>query len=259
MKEITGKKLAVLFVLIAFCLSAGVEAQKKSKKKKKKAKPPAEEVEPAEGAAQPEEAEGPSEGEEPEEAPAAAVDDEGMSEAEIIQKAGAYSVKLRDLEQKVNQLKEKIFRSKARLSLLAEKVLAGPAGAGARASITYSDKMGSSFKLIKAVFILDGVPIYNKASKKGLKKKEGLQLFSAPIVPGEHTLSVSVEYKGNGYGVFAYLSEYRFKVRSSHAFSVDEGKSKSLEVVIFESGNIATPLEERPAIKYVEQAGDFSE
>jgi len=248
MKSIMGKKLAVLFVLLSFTLSAGVQAQKKAKKK---AKEPAEETE------APAETEEPAE-EAPEESTPPMGEDE-LSEAEIIQKAGAYSVKLRDLEQKVNQLKEKIFRSKARLSLLAEKVLAGPAGAGARATITYSDKMGSSFKLIKAVFILDGVPIYNKADQKGMKKKKALQLFSAPIVPGEHTLSVSVEYKGNGYGLFAYLNDYRFKVRSSHAFSVDEGKAKQLEILIYERGNIATPLEERPAVKYVEQGGEFSE
>ncbi|MFH1437718.1 MAG: hypothetical protein ABIJ56_18570 [Pseudomonadota bacterium] len=194
-----------------------------------------------------------------EEADTAAVEGSDDAELEIIKKAGAYSVTLRNLEQRVNQLKEKIFRSKARLSLLAEKVLSGPAGAGARAKIVYSDTMGSSFRLVKAVFILDGVPVYNKADEKGMKKKKGIELFNAPVVPGEHTLSVNIEYKGNGYGLFAYLNDYRFKVRSSHAFSVDEGKAKNLKVVIFERGNIATPLEERPAIKYVEEAGALSE
>ena len=273
MRNPHARKLAVMFVLMAFSLAAAsVQAQKKSKGKKKKAKEATEEVAPAEGEETPAEGE-PAAGES--EAPvetgpgalgeggaageAPATGEGGLTEAEIIQKAGAYSVKLRDLEQKVNQLKEKIFRSKARLSLLAEKVLAGPAGAGARAVIIYSDKMGSSFKLIKAVFILDGVPIFNKSDQKGMKKKKGLQLFSAPIVPGEHTLSVNVEYKGNGYGLFAYLNDYRFKVRSSTAFSVDEGKSKQLEIVIYEKGSIATPLEERPAIKYVEQGGEFSQ
>ena len=39
--------------------------------------------------------------------------------------AGTYAVRLRDLEQRINELKEEIFRSKARLSLLAETVLEG--------------------------------------------------------------------------------------------------------------------------------------
>ena len=254
----TMKKLAVFLVLIAFSLAGGAEAKKKKGKGKKgkaatgKAEPAPEEPAPGEGDA--------IEGTETiGEDDTAAIDESDDAELEIIKKAGAYSVRLRNLEQKVNQLKEKIFRSKARLSLLAEKVLSGPAGAGARAKIIYSDKMGSSFRLVKVVFILDGVPVYNKANEKGMKKKKAVELFNAPVVPGEHTLSVNIEYKGNGYGLFSYLNDYRFKVRSSHAFSVDEGKAKNLKIVVFERGNIATPLEERPAIKYIEEAGALSE
>ena len=44
--------------------------------------------------------------------------------------AGTYAVRLRDLEQRINELKEQIFRSKARLSLLAETVLEGVVGGG---------------------------------------------------------------------------------------------------------------------------------
>lgn len=252
MKEITWTKWALLLAMAVFCAVSVAQEQEGKEKKEKEEE---EAAKPPEGE---EEAAKPPEGEE-EAATIKPAEESGMTEAEIIKKAGAYSVQMRDLEQKVNQLKEKIFRSKARLSLLAEKILAGPAGAGARATIVYSDKMGSSFRLTKTVFILDGVPIYNKSDPGGMKKKKGLQIFSAPVVPGEHTLSVSVEYKGNGYGVFAYLSDYVFKVRSSHAFSVEEGKSKSLEVMMFERGNIATPLEERPAIKYVEQGSDLGQ
>ena len=257
MNDSTLKKLAVFLVLITFSLAGAVQAKQK-KKGKGKGGEATEDVElafeevPAEDA--------PTEGSETTgEEDTAAIEGSDDAELEIIKKAGAYSVRLRNLEQKVNQLKEKIFRSKARLSLLAEKVLAGPAGAGARAKIIYSDKMGSSFRLVKTVFILDGVPVYNKADEKGMKKKKSIELFNSPVVPGEHTLSVNVEYKGNGYGLFAYLNDYRFKVRSSHAFSVDEGKAKSLKIVIFERGNIATPLEERPAIKYIEEAGTLSD
>ena len=49
--------------------------------------------------------------------------------------AGAYAVRLRDLEQRINELKEQIFRSKTRLSLLAETVL-GVVVAGSQVVIT---------------------------------------------------------------------------------------------------------------------------
>ena len=127
--------------------------------------------------------------------------------------------------------------------------------AGAQAQIYYNNQMGSSFRLTKAVFVLDGAPIYNKTSEKGIKakKKKKIKIYSGALVPGEHTISVHLEYKGFGYGFFAYLKGYKFKVRSSHAFSVDAGKAKTLIVVSFEKGGITTPLDERPALKYIEQ------
>src|SRR5882757_4767880 len=54
---------------------------------------------------------------------------------------GSYTVRLHDLERRVNELKEQIFRSKARLNLLKETVLHGVI-AGARAAITHRNEMG---------------------------------------------------------------------------------------------------------------------
>src|SRR6516162_5230303 len=48
---------------------------------------------------------------------------------------GSYTVRLHDLERRVDELKEQIFRSKARLNLLKETVLHGVI-AGSRAIIT---------------------------------------------------------------------------------------------------------------------------
>ena len=57
-------------------------------------------------------------------------------------------------------------------------------------------------------------------------------------------------YRGNGYGVFRYLNKYRFTVRSSHTFTVDEGKASSIRAVAFEKGNATTPMEKRPALDF---------
>ena len=59
--------------------------------------------------------------------------------------------------------------------------------------------------------------------------------------------------QGNGYGVFSYLRGYRFEVRSSHSFTAVEGKTMQLQVVAYEKGGVTTPLEERPAVRYVEK------
>jgi len=170
---------------------------------------------------------------------------------------GAYTVRLRDLEDRVNRLKEQIFRSKARLSLLAETVLDRKI-AGAKAIISFRNEMGGSFKLNKATFLLDGGPIYNKTDDDGsLADREAIDLFDGPLMPGDHTLSVVLHYRGHGYGIFSYLKGYSFKVRSSRTFTVGEGKAVKLEVVGFEKGGVTTPLEERPAVRYLEGLSDY--
>lgn len=173
--------------------------------------------------------------------------------------AGTYAVRLRDLEQRINELKEQIFRSKARLSLLAETVLAGVV-AGSQAIIAHENKMSSSFRLVRAVYALDGAPIYNKADEEGdLGEREQFDVYNGSIVPGEHTLTVNLEYRGDGGGVFTYLKGYRFKVRSSHTFTAPEGKSVSIRVVGFERGGPTAPLEERPAVRFLERIANTGE
>ena len=167
--------------------------------------------------------------------------------------ASTYAVRLRDLEQRINELKEQIFRSKARLSLLAETVLQGVV-AGAQAIVIHENRMSSQYRLVKAVYALDGAPIFNKADEDGaLGEREEFQIYNGSIVPGEHTITVNLEYRGHGFGIFSYLKGYRFKVRSNYSFTAPEGRSTTIRVVGYEKGGPTAPLEERPAIRYVER------
>ncbi|HVZ36819.1 MAG TPA: hypothetical protein VG963_30550, partial [Polyangiaceae bacterium] len=61
---------------------------------------------------------------------------------------------------------------------------------------------------------------------------------------------------GHGYGVFSYLRGYQFEVKQSHSFSVKEGREIDLDVVAWEKGGVTTPLEQRPAVRYVEKLKD---
>ena len=167
--------------------------------------------------------------------------------------AGTYAVRLRDLEQRINELKEQIFRSKARLSLLAETVLEGVVGGG-QAVILHENRMSQSYKLVRVAYALDGAPIFTKADEEGsLGDQKEFEVYNGSIVPGEHTVTVNLEYRGHGYGVFAYLKGYRFKVRSTYTFAVPEGRISTVHVVGYEKGGPTTPLEERPAVRYIER------
>jgi hypothetical protein len=170
---------------------------------------------------------------------------------------GTYAVRLRDLEDRVNRLKEQIFRSKARLSLLAETVLDRKI-AGAKSTIIFRNEMGGSFRLVKATFLLDGAPIFNKSDEGGSLGEQGLiNLFDGPVMPGDHTVSVVLHYRGHGYGIFSYLKGYSFKTRSSRTFTVNEGKALTLEVIGYEKGGITTPLEDRPDVRYKMSVADY--
>jgi len=159
------------------------------------------------------------------------------------------NLRLRRLEQRVQALKERAWRAKARVGMLKEAVLGG--GVGASATIVHKNKMGKSFRLLKLVYALDGTQIYAKSDDSGsLHRKKSIDILTGPIAPGSHTISVYAQYRGHGYGVFKYLNKYRFKVRSSHTFTASEGKGATIHVVGFEKGGVTTPLEKRPAIDF---------
>jgi hypothetical protein len=164
--------------------------------------------------------------------------------------SGAYTVRLRTLEKNVNELKEQIFRTKARLNLLKETVLGGVIGAS-RAYIKHKNEMGSSFRLVKAAYALDGVQIYSKSDDTGrLAEMTDFEIYNGAIQPGSHTLTVVLLYQGNGFGVFSYLKGYKFTAKSSQSFVAAESKTTSITVVGYEKGNMTTQLSDKPAIDF---------
>ena len=163
----------------------------------------------------------------------------------------AYNLKLRDIEERVNELKEKIFQSKARLIQLQEVVLHGTIS-GAKAKIVHRNEMGASFSLVRAQYSLDGTPIFNRrdSGEGELSDAEEIEIFNGTVAPGNHQISVYLEYRGNGFGIFSYLNDYKFKIKSGYTFTAEEGRVTSVRVVGFEKGGITTELTERPTVRY---------
>jgi hypothetical protein len=163
---------------------------------------------------------------------------------------GGYTVRLRHLERSVSELKEQVFRTKARLQLLKETVLGGVIGAS-QALIKHRNEMGASFRLVRVVYALDGVQIFSKADDSGqLGEVQEFEIYKGAIQPGSHTLSVQLMYQGHGFGVFSYLKGYKFNVRSSHTFVAAEGRSTSVVVAGYEKGGATTNMEDKPAVDF---------
>ena len=187
-------------------------------------------------------------------APASAPGEAPGKPAEVAAGPGvdeAFELKVKALEENVNELKEKIFRTKARLLLLQETVLGGDITAGAKAVLVHRNEMGSQFVLESVSYALDGAPIFTRVDSEGdLDKKQEIEIFNGRIVPGNHAISVKLQYRGHGYGVFSYLEGYKFKVQSGYTFNAEGGKVTQIKIVGYEKGNITTDLKDRPAVKY---------
>jgi hypothetical protein len=166
---------------------------------------------------------------------------------------GTYSVRLRDLEQRVDELKDQVRRSHTRLALLSDTILGGGA-AGSRAEVNFADQMSSAFLLTRALFVVDGQIQYNRQDDSGaLSDQKDIPIYSGSMPPGDHTIQLVLTFQGNGYGVFSYLRGYKFEVKSSHAFTATEGKALIVTATAYEKGGVTTPLEERPTIQWQEK------
>lgn len=163
----------------------------------------------------------------------------------------AFTTRVKTLEEQVVDLKEKIFRTKARLMLLQETVLGGDLTSGARAVIYHRKEMGASFVLESVAYALDGAPVFSKVDVDGdLDKQQEIEIFNGRIVPGQHQIAVRLVYRGHGFEVFNYLEGYKFNVQSSHTFSAEAGKVITLKVVGYEKGGLTTDMKDRPAVRF---------
>jgi hypothetical protein len=158
------------------------------------------------------------------------------------------AVRMRRLEQKTQALKERAWQLKARVQMLKEQILGG--GVGAQALIAHANEMGSSFRLIKLIYTLDGTQVFVRTDEtaENLYKTKAFDVFSGPIAPGNHTLAIVATYRGHGYGVFEYLQKYTFTARGNTAFIAGEGKLAKVDCKGSEKGGPTTPMEKRPAV-----------
>jgi hypothetical protein len=186
----------------------------------------------------------------PTSAAAPAVPSTSTDPASVKAEAKPTSVRLRTLEQRVQALKERAWRAKARVGMLKESVLGG--GVGALAAISHKNNMGASYRLVKLVYSLDGVQVFARTDEaaESLYKASSFEIFTGPISPGSHTISVVAVYRGHGYGVFKYLDEFVVQARGTHSFTAGEGKTTKVDVSGYEKGGPTTPFDKRPAIDF---------
>ena len=158
------------------------------------------------------------------------------------------AIRMRRLEERTQALKERSWQLKARIQMLKEQMLGG--GVGAQALISHDNDMGSSFRLVKLVYTLDGTEVLAQSddTAENLYKVKAFDVFNGPIAPGNHNLTMVATYRGHGYGVFEYLQKFTFTARNTSTFVASEGKIAKVDCHGFEKGGPSAPMEKRAAI-----------
>jgi hypothetical protein len=175
-----------------------------------------------------------------------------------VRQSDLYGDRLGALQKDVDNLKDRIFRSKARLSLLKETVLRGVM-AGSRVILAHRNLMGSGFKLVRVVYTLDGAQMAAKNDETGgLDTEDELIIYDGNLPPGPHTVQIELTYRGHGYGIFSYMSSQTVVSPSSHTFTAPENGAIKILSSGYEEGNLTTEFADRPNVNWQEQPLDSS-
>jgi hypothetical protein len=157
---------------------------------------------------------------------------------------------MRDIERQVGDLKDQVFRAKARLSLLSEKFLRTSPGGG-RAVLLHKNQLGRLFQPLRITYQLDGREIYSSGKDGSPLPTAEQPVWDGGLKPGDHTLSVALVYRGNGTPALSYFSQYTYTATAAHRFTASDGGVTRIRVVCREQGNAAlTEVADRPLIEF---------
>jgi hypothetical protein len=160
-----------------------------------------------------------------------------------------YEMRLREIEERVVGIKERIFQTKTRLLLLKEQILDNVI-AESRAILRHKNEMGSFFELEQVTYFLDSKRIYFQDNTNGLlEQRPEFEIYNGSIIPGNHTLNAELQYRGSS-NVFTYLKGYVFKLKSSYTFYAAKGRITEVAIIGYERGGVGTDLEDKPYIRY---------
>lgn len=160
---------------------------------------------------------------------------------------------LRSIEQRVADLKDQVFRARARLTLLSERFLRSTPGGG-HAVVTHENKMGRLFQPVRITYQLDGREVFSKGDESGQKPVAAtgeLPVWDGGLKPGDHTLSVSVVYRGSATPALSYYSRYTYTASAAQRFTASDGGTTRIRVLCREQGNpVLTDVADRPLIEF---------
>lgn len=116
-------------------------------------------------------------------------------------------------------------------------------------TVRLRNEISRAFVLVGAAFALDGVLAFD-ANDPDLLGQQSFPVLTTGLTHGSHELATRLVYRGNGYGVFAYLRSYRFRMQAAKSFEARPGAGLTIVVHGYEKGGLTTPIEQRPALRF---------
>jgi hypothetical protein len=160
---------------------------------------------------------------------------------------------VKQLEERLNTLKEQVFESRAKLKQLRDQLVLG-AVAQNNVGIYHTQATSGAVRLLTLQYQLDGFDLFAEVNTDGhLNASKKIKIFDGSLLPGEHLLVVDCNYQGRGFGLFSYLDQYTFHVRSRYTFTIEEGHGFNLLVTANDQSDALESLKDRLKMKYVKE------
>jgi len=166
----------------------------------------------------------------------------------------AQTAKLGQLDRQVNELKEDLLRQKIKLRHLEEAVLFGKITA-TTALVAFKMEVGNFFKFISGEFFLNDKMVFKTTPVQLQKSNNSLVILDEEIPPGNHQLRLRLLFSGRNKGPFTYLEEYQFEVKSQKSFHIAQGRTKAVEILVFDRGTGSTEVKDRLAVNFTTADG----
>jgi hypothetical protein len=161
----------------------------------------------------------------------------------------AYQTRLRELQNRVVALKEEIFRTKTRLTLIKERLLNNVI-AESKLVLVHDNDLSGSYKVMEVVYYLDDNKIYfGDSSSAEARGTKAFNVYDGNVIPGHHVLAVEYVLKGDS-AFFTYLEAFRFRVRSTFTFFAPRGRISVVRAKLYERGGALSDFRDRPHVKF---------
>lgn len=182
-----------------------------------------------------------------------------------------YAVRLADLEKRIEELKARTFRpdphalrpaaSADQVGAFVDGLIAEVHAKSARlhavglagrldaafATVELRNELGSGFRPVAVRVLVDGALVRETdVSAPGTAERP---VFEGAIAVGAHAIRVEVDLRGQGWGVFAYLSGYRFTVRAQRALVLTTPAVVHVRAIAFRRGDATTAMTDAEALR----------